>query len=114
MYGNDYSVSLLGVAAWLVVAALGGGGIGCVRQSPLRGRLAVCWALLPAIAITSFCTILYVVLPADRFLSPVGWHWLMMLFTAAVLSLVLTLPWAFVVWLSVKAARRFDADQAVT
>ena len=38
MYGNDYSISLLDVAAWLTVAAVGGAGIAFVRRTKLRTR----------------------------------------------------------------------------
>jgi drug/metabolite transporter (DMT)-like permease len=118
MYGNDYSVSLQGVALWLAVAALVGGGIECIRQRRLRKRIAFWWSLFPAVAMATLFAILYLILPADRYGSPPGWHWLEMLSAAAVLSLAITPPWAVVVWLSGKTARRLrgkwrdDADSS--
>jgi formate hydrogenlyase subunit 3/multisubunit Na+/H+ antiporter MnhD subunit len=106
MYDNDYSISLLGVAGWLAVAALGGSAIAFIRTPKLRRRIAIWWSLVPAVAITALCVILYIVLPEDRYLSPDG-HWLVMLLVAAFLSLALTSLWAFIVWLSVKTVRHF-------
>lgn len=103
MYDNDYSVSLLAVAAWLLVATLVAAGIGLIRQPNLRKRLAIGWALFPAIAMTTLCAILYVVLPDERYMSPPGGHWLVMLGAAAALSIILTPVWALSVWLSLRA-----------
>lgn len=110
MYDNDYSVSLLWVAGWLAVAALGGGVIALVRQPSLRRKLTIWWSLFPALAATTVCAILYLVMPEDRYLST-GGHWLIMLMVAVVVSLTYTPPWAFVVWISTKSVKRFRGER---
>jgi hypothetical protein len=113
MYGNDYpSLAELtrGLAPWLGLAAAGGAGIAHIQEARLRRKLAVWWSLLPGVGTTALCIILYLVVPDDRYMSPVGGHWLVMLLVAVVLSLVLIPPWALAVWLSLKAVRRFRGN----
>lgn len=110
MYDNDYSISLAGVTAWLTVAALVGGCIAFVRRDDIRNWLLVAWYLFPAAAMTILCVVLYFVLPDDRYMSPVGGHWLVMLSVAAVLAFLLTPPWAAAAWIAAKLMRRYRGN----
>ena len=105
MYDNDYfDISLYGVAAWAGVAALVGIGISSLKDPTIRSRLLRLWSLFPAIAINVVFFALYFILPGDRYMSSPGWHWLVLLCAATILSLIITPPWAAVVWCSNKAA----------
>lgn len=114
MYDNDYSISLAAFAGWLAVAALVGGGIASIRRENIRNRLLVGWYLFPAAAMTVLCAVLYFVLPDDRYMSPVGGHWLITLYVAAVLALILTPPWAAAAWIAAKLVRRYRRDPLQT
>ena len=114
MYDNDYFISWAAVSVWLAVAALVGGGIALIRQAGVRDRLLFGWYVFPAAAVTILCAVLYVVLPDNRYMSPAGGHWLVMLLTAAALSLVLTPPWALVAWMAAKLVAHFRGDPVQT
>jgi hypothetical protein len=106
MYGNDYSVSWGAISAWLAVAALVGGGIALIRPAGVSNRLLFGWYLFPTAAVTILFAVLYVVLPDDRYMSPAGGHWLVMLLAAAALALILTPPWALAAWIAAKLVER--------
>ncbi|MFZ4066724.1 MAG: hypothetical protein ACOYKF_04205, partial [Phenylobacterium sp.] len=114
MYGNDYSVSWGAISAWLAIAALVGGGIALIRQADVRNSLLFGWYLFPAAAMTILCAVLYVVLPDDRYMSPAGGHWFVMLLAAAALALILTPPWALAAWIAAKLTERFRGGSEQT
>jgi hypothetical protein len=108
MYENDYSVSLPGIALWLLVAAFVSCGLAFIRRPVLRKRLLLACYWFPAWAATAFCAALGIVLPDDRYMSsPVGWHWLILLCVAILLSLLLTPIRALTVRVSLRLAGRF-------
>lgn len=111
MYGNDYSIPLPAVIGWLMIAALGGCGFAFVRSAVARRRLLVAWAWLPSFMFCAFCAYLYVVIAGDRYMSPHGHHWLVMIGVGFALSLIVTPIWALAAIVSFKAVRRrWEAD----
>lgn len=106
MYDNNYfDIPLEGLAFWIVVAASGSFVINLLMDAAVRNRLLRLWIFFPAIAISGLIIVLYFVLPDDSF-TPSG-RGLVMLTAAILLSLIITPPWAAVVWCSNKLAVRY-------
>lgn len=102
MYGNDYfDVSPWGIFAWLIVAITGSAGLALIKRADVQRRMMRAWALFPAIGISVSCLILYVGLPDDRYMSPPGWHWLILLCVAM----------AIVVWVTAKITKRLRRNR---